>query len=172
MDKKGPGAIRGLGSFEGLHPPFIDLTLCRRPKHARSRLKNACNRRRNGKPAINTPADFERELGQFLSERKKSGRSPDSSLAGKPVSGSGILYVLRSMRAHCIAWRLVTAAENHFLAPNDNHDIANRRVRITPDRNCRRSVFAGHRNIFLCPKAFSGWMTRAVTAGQLQERGP
>jgi len=28
--------------------------------------------------------------GQFLSERKKSGTSRDSSLAGKPVSGSGI----------------------------------------------------------------------------------
>ena len=32
MDKKGPGAIRGLGSFEGLHPPFIDLTSCRRAR--------------------------------------------------------------------------------------------------------------------------------------------
>jgi hypothetical protein len=30
MDKKGPGSLRGLGSFEGLHPPFIDLTSCRR----------------------------------------------------------------------------------------------------------------------------------------------
>ena len=26
MDKKGPGSLRGLGSFEGLHPPLIDLT--------------------------------------------------------------------------------------------------------------------------------------------------
>src|SRR5436190_1571579 len=40
------------------------------------------------------------KAGQFLSGRKKSGRSRDSSLAGKPVSGSGILYVLRSRRAH------------------------------------------------------------------------
>jgi hypothetical protein len=46
-----------------------------------------------------------REGGQFLSERKKSGRSSASSLAGRPVSGSGILYVLRSRRAHRIAWR-------------------------------------------------------------------
>src|SRR5450631_1256906 len=42
---------------------------------------------------------------------------------------------------------IVTAAENHFLAANDNHDIANRRIRITPDRNFRWSVFAGHRNL-------------------------
>ena len=55
---------------------------------------------------------------------------------------------------------IVTAAENHFLAPNDNHDVADRRIRIAPDRNCWRSVFAGHRNIFLCPKAFPDWMTR------------
>ena len=48
---------------------------------------------------------YRREAGQFLSERKKSGTSSDSSLAGKPLSGSGILYVLRSRRAHCIAWR-------------------------------------------------------------------
>jgi hypothetical protein len=27
MDKRGPGSLRGLGSFEGVHPPFIDLTL-------------------------------------------------------------------------------------------------------------------------------------------------
>jgi hypothetical protein len=33
------------------------------------------------------------------------------------------------------------------MAANDNHDIANRRVLITPDRNFRPSVFAGHRNI-------------------------
>ena len=42
---------------------------------------------------------------------------------------------------------IVTAAENHFLAANDNHDIANRRILITPDRNFRWSVFAGHRNL-------------------------
>jgi hypothetical protein len=30
MDKKGPGSIRDLGSFEGLHPPCIDLTLMSR----------------------------------------------------------------------------------------------------------------------------------------------
>jgi hypothetical protein len=55
--------------------------------------------------------------------------------------------------SHCLA--IVTAAENHFLAANDNHDIANRRIRITPDRNFRRSVFAGHRNIFFARKRVS-----------------
>jgi hypothetical protein len=30
MDKKGPGSLRDLGSFERLHPPFIDLTLMSR----------------------------------------------------------------------------------------------------------------------------------------------
>jgi hypothetical protein len=39
---------------------------------------------------------------------------------------------------------IVTAAENHFLAPNDNHDFADRRIWIAPDRNCRRSVFAAN----------------------------
>jgi hypothetical protein len=38
---------------------------------------------------------------------------------------------------------------------NDNHDIANRRIPITPDLDFRRSVFAAHRNIFLCSKAVS-----------------
>jgi hypothetical protein len=37
MDEKGPGAIRGLGSFEGVHPPFIDLTSCRRARLAEAR---------------------------------------------------------------------------------------------------------------------------------------
>jgi hypothetical protein len=32
------------------------------------------------------------------------------------------------------------------------------------DRNFPRSVFAGHRNIFLCPKAFPGWMTRGCNS--------
>src|SRR6267143_1454083 len=50
---------------------------------------------------------------------------------------------------------IVRAAENHFRAVNDNHDIANRRIPITPDLDFRRSVFAGHRNIFLCSKAGS-----------------
>jgi hypothetical protein len=36
---------------------------------------------------------------------------------------------------------------------NDNHDIANRGIPITPDLDFRRRVFAGHRNIFLCSKA-------------------
>jgi hypothetical protein len=36
-------------------------------------------------------ARFAPSKDQFLSARKKSGRSRDSSLAGKPVSGSGIL---------------------------------------------------------------------------------
>src|SRR6267142_456574 len=44
---------------------------------------------------------------------------------------------------------IVRAAENHFRAVNDNHDIANRRIPITPDLDFRRSVFAGHRNTFL-----------------------
>src|SRR6266481_10197151 len=35
---------------------------------------------------------------QFLSERKKSGSSRDSSLAATSISGSGILYDLRSRR--------------------------------------------------------------------------
>ncbi len=30
MDKEGPRLLRDLGSFEGLHPPFIDLTLMSR----------------------------------------------------------------------------------------------------------------------------------------------
>ena len=30
MDKKGPGSLRGLGSFEGPHPPLIGLTLMSR----------------------------------------------------------------------------------------------------------------------------------------------
>jgi hypothetical protein len=42
---------------------------------------------------------------QFLSERKKRGRSRDSALAATSISGSGILYDLRSRRAHRIAWR-------------------------------------------------------------------
>ena len=41
--------------------------------------------------------------GQFLSERKKSGGLSVSWLAGKSVSGSGILYDLHSIRAHCTA---------------------------------------------------------------------
>ena len=32
MDEKGPGSLRGLGSFEGVHPAFIDLTSCRRTR--------------------------------------------------------------------------------------------------------------------------------------------
>jgi hypothetical protein len=32
MDEKGPGAIRGLGSFERGIRPFIDLTSCRRAR--------------------------------------------------------------------------------------------------------------------------------------------
>ena len=60
---------------------------------------------------------------------------------------------VRCAPSHRLA--IVRAAENHFRAVNDNHDIANRRILITPDRNFRRSVFAGHRNIFLCSKAVS-----------------
>ena len=40
----------------------------------------------------------------------------------------------------------------YFRAANDNYDIANRRVPITPDPDFRRSVFAGHRNTFLSRK--------------------
>jgi hypothetical protein len=42
---------------------------------------------------------------------------------------------------------IITEVENHFPVANDNHDIADRRIRITPDRNLRRNVLAGHRNI-------------------------
>jgi len=86
---------------------------------------------------------------------RKSGSSRDSTLAATSISGSGILYDLRSRRAHRIAWAIVWAAENHFRAVNDNHDIANRRIPITPDLDFRWSVFAGHRNIFLCSRAVS-----------------
>jgi hypothetical protein len=40
----------------------------------------------------------------------------------------------------------------HFLAANDNHDIANRRIRITPDRNFRRSVIAVMATTFFARK--------------------
>src|SRR6266850_7257904 len=49
-------------------------------------------------------AHFAPEEVQFLSERKKSGSSRDSALAATSISGSGILYDLRSRRAHRIAW--------------------------------------------------------------------
>jgi hypothetical protein len=39
MDKKGPGAIRGLGSLEGVHPAFIDLTSCRRTRRMGDRWR-------------------------------------------------------------------------------------------------------------------------------------
>jgi hypothetical protein len=50
---------------------------------------------------------------------------------------------------------IVTTAENHFLAANDNHDIADRRILITPDRNFRLSAFARHRNTLLCRESGS-----------------
>ncbi|HMH00214.1 MAG TPA: hypothetical protein VK555_02310 [Terriglobales bacterium] len=60
---------------------------------------------------------------------------------------------VRCAPSHRLA--IVRAAENHFRAVNDNHDIANRRIPITPDLDFRRSVFAGHRNSPLCSKAVS-----------------
>jgi hypothetical protein len=59
--------------------------------------------------------------------------------------GNFVCLTLHARPSHRLA--IVTAAENHFLAANDNHDIANRRILITPDHNFRRSVFAGHRNL-------------------------
>ena len=88
---------------------------------------------------------------QFLSERKKSGRSPDSALAATSISGRNFVCLTFEARpSHRLA--IVRAAENHFRAVNDNHDIANRRIPITPDLDFRRSVFAGHRSIFPCPE--------------------
>ncbi len=95
-----------------------------------------------------------RDGGQFLSERKKSGRSSGFFIGRKARIRFGNFVCLTFQARPLRRLAIVTAAENHFLVPNDNHDIANRRIRITPDRNCRRSVFAGHRNVFLCPKAF------------------
>ena len=60
--------------------------------------------------------------------------------------GNFVCLTFRARPSHRLA--IVTAVENHFLAANDNDDIANRRIRITPDRDFRRGVFAGHRNIF------------------------
>jgi hypothetical protein len=60
--------------------------------------------------------------------------------------GNFVCLTFQARPSHRLA--IVTAAENHFLAANDNHDIANRRIRVTPDRDFRRRVFAGHRNIF------------------------
>jgi len=91
---------------------------------------------------------------KFLSERKKKGRSSDSALVATSISGSGIFIGLtfQTRPSHRLA--IVTAAQNHFLAANDNHDIANRSIWITPDRDFRRRVFAGHRNIFFAGKHF------------------
>src|ERR1700690_684258 len=38
MDEEGPGLLRDLGSFEGLHLPFIDLTLMSRRRAVRCLL--------------------------------------------------------------------------------------------------------------------------------------
>jgi hypothetical protein len=40
--------------------------------------------------------------------------------------------------------RVAGAAENHFLAANHNHDVANPGSRITSDGNLRRSELLGH----------------------------
>jgi hypothetical protein len=78
--------------------------------------------------------------------------------------GNFIGLTFQARPSHRLA--IVTAAENHFLAANDNHDIANRRIRITPDRDFRRRVFAGHRNIFFAGKRFNperpGWFPGRV----------
>jgi hypothetical protein len=60
--------------------------------------------------------------------------------------GNFVCLTFQARPSHRLA--IVAAAENHFLAANDNDDIANRRIRITPERDFRRRVFAGHRNIF------------------------
>ncbi len=64
--------------------------------------------------------------------------------------GNFVCLTFQARPSHRLA--IVRAAENHFRAVNDNHDIANRRIPITPDLDFRRSVFAGHRNIFFCPE--------------------
>ncbi len=63
------------------------------------------------------------------------------------------------------------AAENHLRAVNDNHDIANRRIPITPDLDFRRSVFAGHRNIFFRPESGCLFTTRKPTDSILSGPG-
>src|SRR6266850_3777073 len=65
---------------------------------------------------------------------------------------------------------IVRAAENHFRAVNDNHDIANRRIPITPDLDFRQSVFAGHRNIFPCSKAVSLFSLRLQPSSTVSRR--
>jgi hypothetical protein len=99
---------------------------------------------------------------QFLSERKKvAGRG---ILIGRKVRirfRNFVCLTFLPRPSHCLA--IVTTAENRFLAANDNHDIANRRILITLDRNFRLSVFAGHRNIFLCPKAGLYFIARKLS---------
>src|SRR6266404_3729010 len=80
MDNKGPGSLRGLGSFEGVRPPFIDLTLCRRPKHARSRLTSGCIRTRSDKPQRKRP-----QLGYAL---RPSCQVPLCQVAGLALENS------------------------------------------------------------------------------------
>ena len=55
--------------------------------------------------------------------------------------GNFISLTLQARPSHRLT--IVAAAENHFLA-NHNHDIANQRIPITPDRNFRRRVFVSH----------------------------
>ena len=98
-------------------------------------------------------ARFAPSKDQFLSARKKW--QVAGFLIGRKARirfGNFVYPTLQARPSHRLA--IVTAAENHFLAANDNYDIANRRIRITPDRNFRRSVIGRHRNNFLCPKAF------------------
>jgi hypothetical protein len=63
------------------------------------------------------------------------------------------------------------AVENHLRAVNDNHDIANRRIPIAPDLDFRRSVFAGHRNIFFRPERGLYFTARKPTDSILSDPG-
>ena len=83
--------------------------------------------------------------------------------------GNFVCLTFQARPSHCLA--IVTAAENHFLAANDNHDIANRRIPIAPDLDFRRSVFAGHRNIFFRPERGSLFTTRKPTDSILSGPG-
>jgi hypothetical protein len=66
MDKRGPGSLRGLGSFEGVHPPFIDLTLMppRAAVHClhahAARAHDQADRNTRDHPYVWVPPDEER----------------------------------------------------------------------------------------------------------------
>ena len=97
------------------------------------------------------------KINFYLNARKRAGRRIQLWCNVDIGLRNFVGLTFQARPSHRLA--IVTAAENHFLAANDNHDIANRRIRIIPDRNLRRSVIAGHAT---CPRAFPGWMTRGV----------